>query len=152
MFGGRREAYLGRLQEGVALALAADRGKRPVPGHNNSGVIEREKLVVNGADDLGEIAARQIRPADAVAEKRVAGDERGAGNELVLLGVLGQRRVRAAGRNMKADAPRVWPGVWRTVARILPHSIRSPSRSSTSIEVFSGGGIPIQPACSSSSR
>src|SRR4051812_24844320 len=63
------------LQEVIGALLATDGGGIAV-ARNHDGVLgERQQLVMNRAQDLLAIAARQVRTADAVAEERVAGHE-----------------------------------------------------------------------------
>ena len=62
-------------RNGLRCFLAPDGGVRPVARNHDRRLRKRQQLLVNRAENLAAIAARQIRSPDAVAEQRVARDQ-----------------------------------------------------------------------------
>ena len=104
-------------QEWVIFALCSDRSSRSVAGQHSGFVGKGQQPGFDGFDDLIEIAAGQVGPANAAGKQCVAGDEQLERGEVQANGALGVARgvqdQRRAGFKPNAEAvgERV---VWRS--------------------------------------
>ena len=79
--GSALEADVG-LEEGVGIAFFADGGGGAVAGDNDGRVGEGEEAVVEGAEDLAAVAAREVGATDGAGEECVAREEQIFGHEV----------------------------------------------------------------------
>src|SRR5512140_2601469 len=63
------------LKERIRPALSPDRGLGAVAGPDLRRVVQGEQAVLDGLQELMEIAARQVGATDAAAEEGIAGEE-----------------------------------------------------------------------------
>ena len=85
-------------RNGLVLRSAPMVVAGPWPGMTSVSSGKSQQTGLDGFDDLVEVAAGQVGAPDAAGEERVAGDDH-----------LERREV-------EAEEPWVWPGVWRTWA------------------------------------